>query len=145
MARRRMVPTHFFRDPDIMNLSNKDTQLILIGLILAADDEGREVAHAGMLGREMDYPAEQIEAALADLVANDLLLLYQVGKHRYYQLTRWSQWQTLGGRITPSRYPAPPAAISSEMEEHQDADVEHVGKSRGKVGEIPTFSPTKRI
>jgi hypothetical protein len=135
MARRRMVPTHFFRDPDIMNLSNKDTQLILIGLILAADDEGREVAHAGMLGREMDYPAEQIEAALADLVANDLLLLYQVGKHRYYQLTRWSQWQTLGGRITPSRHPAPPEAAESETEDEQHAGVATSGKTWGKVGE----------
>ena len=34
MALRRMVPTRFFKDPDIMALSTRDTQLILIGLIL---------------------------------------------------------------------------------------------------------------
>lgn len=108
MANRRMIPTRYFKDPDIMALSSKDIQLILIGLVLAADDEGRELAHAGLLGREMDYAPEQIEAALHDLVANDLLLLYEVGRHRYYSLTRWSQWQTLGSKMSPSKYPAPP-------------------------------------
>lgn len=132
MAARRMISTRFFKDPDIMNLSSKDTQLILIGLILAADDEGREVARAELLGREMDYPAEQIEAALQELVANDLLLLYQAGKHRYYQLTRvWREWQTLGGRITPSRYPMPPAS---------DVPDDWPGKSRGNVGNFPDQS-----
>lgn len=135
MASRRMVPTRFFKDPDIMNLSSKDTQLILIGLILAADDEGREVAHAGLLGREMDYPAEQIETALQELVSNDLLFLYQVGKHRYYQLTRWNQWQTLGGRTTPSRYPAPPDSPCSGETEKKSSNAENAGNVRGKVGE----------
>ncbi|MEO9030506.1 MAG: hypothetical protein ABI413_17000 [Ktedonobacteraceae bacterium] len=130
-----MVPTRFFKDPDIMNLSSKDTQLILLGLILAADDEGREVAHAGLLGREMDYPAEQIEAALQDLVANDLLLLYQVGKHRYYHLTRWNQWQTLGGRITSSRYPAPPPSACPDGEHEQLSPSEDEGKVRGNSRE----------
>ena len=134
MAARRMVPTRFFKDPDIMNLSSKDTQLILIGLTLAADDEGREVAHAGLLGREMDYPAEQIEAALQELVSNDLLLLYQVGKHRYYQLTRWNQWQTLGGRTTPSRYPAPPDSPSSDEAGKKPSTAENTGNVRGNVG-----------
>ncbi len=142
MARRRMVPTRFFKDPDIMNLGSKDTQLILIGLILIADDEGREVAHPGMLGREMDYPADQVEAALAELAANDLILLYQVGKHRYYQLTRWREWQTLGGHTTPSRYPAPPVA-SNEPASGEDAeDTEKTrgdfGKHRGKSRKFPT-------
>lgn len=141
MASRRMIITRFFKDPDIMNLSSKDAQLILIGLVLAADDEGREVAHAGMLGREIDYPAEQIEAALQELAANDMLVLYQVGKHRYYQLScQIRGWQTLGGRITPSRYPAPPASASPESE--KPAESEHrgrgkSGKSRGKSAHFP--------
>lgn len=134
MAARRMISTRFFKDPDIMNLSSKDTQLILIGLILAADDEGREVAHAGLLGREMDYPADLMEVALQELAANDLLLLYQAGKHRYYQLTRvWREWQTLGGRTTPSRYPAPPVSGPSE----RDTLTEPSGKSRGNAGDFP--------
>lgn len=141
MASRRMISTRFFKDPDIMNLSSKDAQLILIGLILTADDEGREVAQAAILGREIDYPAEQIEAALQELAANDMLILYQVGKHRYYQLADQIRgWQTLGGRITPSRYPAPPASALPESE--KSAEPEHSapgkpGKSRGKSAHFP--------
>ncbi len=135
MALRRMISTRFFKDRDIINLSSKDTQLILIGLVLAADDEGREVAHAGLLGCEMDYPAEQVEAALQELAASDLLVLYQVGKHRYYQLTRvWREWQTLGGHKTPSRYPAPPAPESPESHE-TEAFANSLGKIRGNDGE----------
>lgn len=130
MASRRMVPTKYFKDPDIMNLESKDSQLILLGLILAADDEGREVAHARLLGRELDYPPETIERALQDLVANELLVLYQVGKHRYYSLTRWQQWQTLGGRFTPSRYPAPPATTEEPSTQ--------AGECSGKIPENPS-------
>ncbi len=107
MAARRMLPTRFFKDPDIMDLSSKETQLILVGLILTADDEGRELAHARLLGRELDEVPERIERALQELADHDLLILYTAGKHRYYQLTRWREWQTLS-KPTPSRYPAPP-------------------------------------
>jgi hypothetical protein len=110
MANKRCIPTRFFKDPDIMNLESKDHQLILVGLVLIADDEGRELAHAKLLSRELDYPLELIEVALADLAANDLVVLYQVGRHRYYSLTRWGQWQSLSlAKITPSKYPAPPS------------------------------------
>ena len=56
MASKRCIPTRFFKDPDIMNLESKDHQLILVGLVLMADDEGRELAHAKLLSRELDYP-----------------------------------------------------------------------------------------
>ena len=142
MAARRMVPTRFFKHPDIMNLSCKDTQLILIGLILIADDEGREVAHAGLLGREIDYPAEQIEAALQELVANDLLLLYQAGKHRYFQLIRWDEWQTLGNKKTPSKYPAPPNAEENNEEgsHHLPASPRIFRENSGRNRENPELS-----
>lgn len=118
MALRRMVPTRFFKDPDIMALSTRDTQLILIGLILSADDEGRELAHADLLGREMNYSSEQIETALQELVANDLLLLYHVGRHRYYSLTRWQQWQTIHpSKLVPSKYPAPADIVQQKGSE----------------------------
>jgi hypothetical protein len=108
MASKRCLPTRFFKDADIMNVS-KDAQLILVGLVLLADDEGRELAHPKLLSREIDYPPEQIEAALQELVENDLVVLYQAGKHCYYSLTRWSQWQSISSqKMTPSKYPAPP-------------------------------------
>jgi hypothetical protein len=108
MASKRCLPTRFFKDADIMNVS-KDAQLILVGRVLLADDEGRELAHPKLLSREIDYPPEQIEAALQELVENDLVVLYQAGKHRYYSVTRWSQWQSISSqKMTPSKYPAPP-------------------------------------
>ena len=73
MASRRMLPTKFFKDPDVMALSTNDMRLILIGLVLNADDEGRELAHAKLLGRELDYQPEVIEQALDELEANSLI------------------------------------------------------------------------
>jgi hypothetical protein len=112
MASKRCLPTRFFKDADIMNVS-KDGQLILVGLVLLADDEGRELAHPRLLSREIDYPPQQIEAALQELVENDLVVLYQAGKHSYYSLTRWNQWQSISSqKMTPSKYPAPPELVS---------------------------------
>lgn len=108
MATRRMLPTRLFKDPDVMALSNNDMRLILIGFVLNADDEGRELAHAKLLGRELDYEPEMIEQALAELEANELLCCYVVGRHRYYHLTRWQEWETLS-KPTPSKYPPPPS------------------------------------
>jgi hypothetical protein len=123
MASKRCLPTRFFKDPDIMNLESRDTQLILVGLVLMADDEGRELAHAKLLSRELDYPPEQIEAALVDLAANDLIVLYQAGRHRYYSLTRWGQWQSLSAaKITPSKCPAPPSKeVATPADEKQES------------------------
>lgn len=152
MANRRMLPTRFFKDPDIINLGSKDTQLILIGLVLIADDEGREVAHAGLLGREMDYPETRIEAALTELAGNDLIVLYQAGKHRYYQLTKWDQWQTLGTKKTLSKYPTPPltgteTTLETAVAEGSRNFPEFPGKilgNSGKSWEIPAkFVPIK--
>ena len=122
-----------------MNLESKDHQLILVGLVLMADDEGRELAHAKLLSRELDYPQEQIEAALADLATNDLIVLYQVGRHRYYSLTRWGQWQTLSlAKITPSKYPAPP---TREDDLPLDGSPETAELSSQHFPEIPRETP----
>lgn len=131
-----------------MNVS-KDAQLILVGLILLADDEGRELAHPRLLSREIDYPPEQIEAALQELVENDLVVLYQAGKHCYYSLTRWNQWQSISSqKMTLSKYPAPPVegvseaapAVSEEEQQVLTEDIRHMPEIRremlGKIGKI---------
>ena len=111
MVRGRLIPTSYFRDPDVMSLSSSDGRLILVGLVLNADDWGRGLAHTVILGRDLDYPPEVIEAALAELEQADLVRCYQVGKHRYYILTRWDDWQKLPeAKRTPSRLPAPATA-----------------------------------
>lgn len=104
MATKRCLPTRFFEDPDVMSLSSKDAQLILIGLVLMADDEGRELAHTSLISRKLDYTPDLVEQVLSELEANDLIILYQAGRHRYYSLTRWKQWQSLSpAKITPSK------------------------------------------
>ena len=112
MAKQRCLPTSFFKDPDVMSLSSGDVRLILVGLVLNADDEGRGLAHARILGRELDYPPEVIDAALEEMEACDLVQCYQVARHRYYSLCRWHDWQTLS-KPTLSRFPAPPLLPSS--------------------------------
>lgn len=110
----RTIPARFFYDIDVASLSKKMHQLILIGLIQAADEQGRGVAHAGLLNREIDISAEEIEEALTDLEANGLLQLYTDERHRYFYLTRWSEWRPAGRSKTPSLYPAPPEQEQSK-------------------------------
>lgn len=112
MAKSRSVPTALLSDPDYMELTS-DAQVILLLLVLAADDEGRGQAHTGMLSRHFNKSTEQIEHALATLATLDLVICYTVGRHRYYQLLRWWEWQTLS-KPTPSRFPMPPVEATPE-------------------------------
>ena len=73
MVRGRLIPTSYFRDPDVMSLSSGDVRLILVGLVLHADDYGRGLAHLVILGRDLDYPPEVIESALRELEQADLV------------------------------------------------------------------------
>jgi hypothetical protein len=123
MASRRMVPTTFFKDPDILNLSKREYRQVLLCLILFADDEGRELASAPLLAHEMgDATAAEIEEALEDLANNDLIELYQVGRHRYYSVIQWQKWQSMHrSRKIPSKHPAPP----TPTELHAKGGTEH--------------------
>ncbi len=120
MARARSFPFDFLKDPDVIALSS-DECLILIGMILQADDHGRGFAHSTLLGREIrGYAPEQIESALGTLQALELVTLYQVGRHRYYSLTRWQEWQKLRDPAR-SKFPAPSEQEKQESEELSDA------------------------
>lgn len=110
MASYRMIPTWFFNDPAVQKLTSHNTRLLLIWLILLADDEGREGADADWLGQKMDYSPERIEGALQELEHNGLLALSYLGQKRSYQLTCWYGWQILYGLRIPSHYPAPPCS-----------------------------------
>ena len=146
MVRGRLIPTSYFRDPDVMSLSSGDVRLILVGLVLHADDWGRGLAHTVILGRDLDYPPEVIEAALCELEQADLVQCYQAGKHRYYVLTRWDEWQKLPeARRTPARIPAPslPESASASSQDFPDFSRENRGKS-GNSGENPPESESNQ-
>jgi hypothetical protein len=142
MVRGRLIPTSYFRDPDVMSLSSGDVRLILVGLVLHADDWGRGLAHAFILGRDLDYPPEVIEAALAELERAELVQCYQAGKHRYYVLTRWDDWQKLPeAKRTPSRLPAPATAESDGALSPEIPDFPgEIPGNPEKSGEIPPES-----
>jgi hypothetical protein len=146
MVRGRLIPTSYFRDPDVMSLSSGDIRLILVGLVLHADDWGRGLAHTVILGRDLDYPPEVIETALTELEGAELVQCYQAGKHRYYVLTRWDDWQKLPeAKRTPSRLPAPPIAESAgaRFSEIPDFSGEIPGNP-GNSGEIPPESESNQ-
>ena len=126
MARARSFPSDFLKDPDIIALSGADECLILIGLILRADDYGRGFAHSTLLGREIrGYSPEQIESALHVLEALELVTLYEVGRHRYYSLPRWNEWQKLRDPAK-SKFPVPPNDPEAEK---------HISQKSAKKGE----------
>jgi hypothetical protein len=146
MVRGRLIPTSYFRDPDVMSLSSGDVRLILVGLVLHADDYGRGLAHTVILGRDLDYPPEIIEAALAELEQADLVQCYQVGKHRYYVLTRWDDWQKLK-KPTPSKLPAPPTqeeSVSADFPDFSEKSTGNPGKSGERSPESESESESNR-
>src|SRR5579859_3028282 len=106
MARSRSLPTSLFDDPDFFEQSC-ETRMILMGLVLLADDSGRGPAHPDLLARKLNTTAPLVEEALQALEKSRMLICYQVERHDYYALTHWLEWETLS-KPTPSRFPAPP-------------------------------------
>lgn len=107
MASKRSIPTTLFASPDFFELSSNTTRLILIGIILDADDEGRGSAHPRLLARKLDQSLEDIEQALEEFAEHGILQCYEIAGRRYYWLCHWHKYQTLS-KPTPSLYPVPP-------------------------------------
>ncbi|MBO0780205.1 MAG: hypothetical protein J2P37_15380 [Ktedonobacteraceae bacterium] len=141
MARSRSLPTDLCEQPAFFELDS-DTQMMLVGFALAADDYGRGVAHRRLLARKLDKDEALIEQALTTLQAHDFLCCYQVGRGRYYALTCWQEWQSLH-KPTPSKYPAPPPPDSDSVLPggfHSSADAQDdSGVPRISPG-VPGFS-----
>src|SRR5579859_2031152 len=143
MARSRSLPTSLFDDPDFFEQSC-ETRMILMGLVLLADDSGRGPAHPDLLARKLNTTAPLVEEALQALEKSRMLICYQVERHSYYALTHWLEWETLS-KPTPSRFPVPPtqgagASVRTSsikgVNTHADAVVEAgAGESKGEEGE----------
>ncbi len=122
MARSRSIPTQLFWDP-AFSLLDSDTQIILLGLTLIADDEGRGLAQTRFLIRQFDKDATLVEQALITLTEAGFLGCYQIDNQRYYQHLHWQEWETLS-KPTPSRYPAPP--------DHEDSASSEIPQENSK-------------
>ncbi len=95
MNSKRSMPTTLFSSPDFFELSSDTTCLILIGIILDADDEGCGSAHSRLLARKPAKQETQIEYALIELEEHGILQCYQVQGRSYYVLCHWHKYQTL--------------------------------------------------
>lgn len=134
MAAKRSIPTSLFASPDFFELSTDTIRLIMIGIILDADDEGRGSAHPSLLARKLDKHPEDIKQALAELEAHRILRCYEVSGRVYYVLLHWHKYQVLS-KPTPSNFPLPPqerptnATYAQGISEQPTAIAEPPGES----------------
>jgi hypothetical protein len=137
------LPSQLLDDPDYFDLAG-DTQSVLIGLVLCADDHGRCFAHLNWLARKLNREERVIEAALATLEAYHLIQRYQVEQQHYCLLLKWWQWQSLHNPARPL-YPEPSqqgeeidqasSPSFSEKVRESSRDSENLGKSSLEVEE----------
>lgn len=97
-------------DDEFNKLSDK-AKLLYIGLIAAADDQGRYRCHFQLLlGRLFMFDEvvkRQLRQLLDGLAAERFIILYEVDGKEYIQIRDWWR-QQVNNRPRPSRHPAPP-------------------------------------
>lgn len=90
---------------------SRDTRLVFIGLWTCADDDGRFRADPRYLaGQLLPYDADGLETinrALAELLAEGSVQLYEADGSSYGWVTGWSRHQRID-RPSASRLPSPP-------------------------------------
>jgi len=130
MTRMRTLHPQMFHNEELMSLP-VDVRWTALGLLLYADDNGRESATAVRI-RSAVWPMDvhitdaTIEEHLLILDEADYLDLYQVGKRTYFALKRWQRVD----RPTVSTIPEPPAQPDSRA-----ARESFVAGERGREGE----------
>lgn len=108
MARIRTIKPSFWEDEKVARLS-RDARLLMIGLISAADDQGRFVASpAAILG--YIYPHDEISPAqlrrwMAE-VGRELVTFYEVNGLHYGCHLNWAKHQRIS-HPQASALPAP--------------------------------------
>lgn len=109
MARIRTVKPSFWSDPDVSSL-RRDARLMLIGLISAADDEGRFLASAsaiaGFVFPHDDLPLRTIRQWRDEIAQSGVIKLYSDGIGEYGFFPNWSTHQRVN-RPTASVMPSP--------------------------------------
>lgn len=109
MARGRIISSTIWENPKFAAL-NRRQQLLLIGLITNADDQGRLRAHPNFV-RSIVFPysnisARTIEDDLGRIAENKSILRYREEGQPYLQILNWWKHQKMDW-ATPSEHPAP--------------------------------------
>lgn len=112
MARKRMISPNIWQDPDFGQLSS-DAQIMVIGLISNADDEGRLRGNPAYL-KSIIFVYKNLAFSKIQKIRDEIMckmknfVLYSVNGEEYIQLKNWDKYQTQReDRIIPSQYPAP--------------------------------------
>ena len=113
MPKRRMLNPLMWQDPEFGTLTEKE-QLLFIGCLSNADDEGRLRGHPALL-RAMIFPynsqitieeVQEIRNEIAKKMKN--FLSYKINGDEYIQFTKWKEHQVIRpDRITKSVIPLP--------------------------------------
>ncbi|MEM7124994.1 MAG: hypothetical protein AAF702_01625 [Chloroflexota bacterium] len=110
--KKRMIHISFFEDEDVAKLSI-EARLMLIGMIVLADDEGRLKINTKYLRSKIfpydDFTTQRISELLAE-VHNTLenVHFYESNGKKFAQFEKWYEYQNLRkDRIIKSKIPSP--------------------------------------
>lgn len=116
MARRRMIAPEIWADGKFGRL-DPFAQIVFVGLISNADDDGRGQGSASFLfSRLFPYASrntKKMERALETIAAKGLIHRYEHGDEQYYCLPNWRKHQKISHRIESS-YPKCPTCTNGE-------------------------------
>lgn len=117
-VRKRTIQPNIWQDENFGLLKNPLAQLIYIGCITQADDDGRMIGHPAVIKSSL-FPygfitLEQVFDALDELIAKmKNFIYYEVDKNYYIQLKNWDKHQKQqGDRRQKSLFPAPPKELA---------------------------------
>jgi hypothetical protein len=144
MARIRTIKPEFWTAEQVMECS-PTARLLFIGMWNFCDDGGNHPASAKTLKAEIfpgdDITADEVQAMVDDLVANDLLQPYTAGGKQYLHVTGWHHQ-----KIEKPNFKHPKPEIRQSVGDQSATDRQSVGdqsatewsrKGIGKEGSKP--------
>ena len=137
MIRKRMIQPNIWQDEDFGLLSPL-AQLVYIGCITQADDEGRLIGHPAVI-KSIIFPyglvtLEQVFDALQEIIAkNRNFVYYEVDKNYYIQFKKWLKYQHIrDDRKIKSTFP--PQSADTSPQSAAEVKESKVKESKGKDG-----------
>jgi hypothetical protein len=126
----RVLHPAFFTDEKVRQLS-PNGKLLLQGLWLRADDEGRGVYLPKSIEGDV-FPTEQVDiyALLNEVIHLELIRPYEVGGQIYYDVPNWDRWQKPRYKAQ-SKLPEYPGLNLAETGQSVDRDSQE--QSNGSV------------
>lgn len=148
MARKRMIDPSIWADEDFGNLSPM-AQILFIGMISNADDEGRLPGNALFLTSTI-MPFKGLSKEKSIELRNEVVthmrsvILYAVDEKEYLQFMKWRSYQTIN-KASESKYPSlpedygsttvvlPSKRIEEKLSKENIKDKSLIGKTPGEV------------